>query len=81
MNKNMTEQETSSTSPSQVPTPSSTNSKNGDGNPTTPMTIVPTICNPSSHNATSRNITTPEDLSMFFEKVQLGNQVHHGQWM
>ena len=46
MNKNMTEQETSSTSPSQVPTPSSTNSKNGDGNPTTQMTTVPILCKP-----------------------------------
>ena len=43
--------------------------------PTTPMTTVPILCNQSSPNATSRNITTPEDLSIFFEVMHPDNQM------
>lgn len=38
------------------------------------MTTVPIIAYPSGPNATSRNRTTPEDLSMFFDTVQPDNQ-------
>ena len=56
----------SSKSPSQVQTPSPTNSKNGDGNPTTPMTIVPIICNPSSIIAhLSNHIDTRKLVDVF----------------
>ena len=39
------------------------------------MATVPIIAHPSSPNATGRNVTTPEDLSMFFEVMQPRNQM------
>ena len=77
MNKNMTEQKTSSPNPSPLPSSSPTTSKYPliPNHHHPPNDHGPHRCNPSSPNATSRTTSTLGNLSMFFEMMQPDNRL------